>query len=427
MRSSLPAQQPPDEVSANLIARYERVRRASVALAAGLSPEDCTAQSMTDASPVKWHLAHTSWFFETFVLEAAAEGYRHFNPDFRYLFNSYYNTVGAQYPRPQRGLVTRPGLAEILAYRRYVDERLVARLESGEVTDRSLAGVVEVGLHHEQQHQELILTDLKHLFSFNPLHPVYRESRPGPEGTGAAPGWVRFPERLVAIGHAGGGFAFDNERPRHRFFLEPFELAARPVTNGEFLEFVRHGGYTTPQLWLSDGWATVQDRGWRQPIYWLERDGAWLEYTLGGLRPLQPDQPVCHVSYYEADAYATWAGARLPREQEWESAAAAVPVEGNLVESGHFHPRPPRTRAGQPAGLFGDVWEWTQSPYTPYPGYRTPPGAIGEYNGKFMCNQLVLRGGSCATPSSHIRATYRNFFPPDARWQFSGIRLARDS
>jgi ergothioneine biosynthesis protein EgtB len=410
----------------DLTLRFQAVRQASEDLIAGLSPEDCTAQSMTDASPAKWHLAHTSWFFETFVLERAARGYRHFRPLYRYLFNSYYNTVGAQYPRPNRGLVTRPGLAEVLAYRRHVNEQMLLQLESGTVRDQGLAGVVEVGLHHEQQHQELILTDLKHLFSFNPLHPVYRT----PEDVGAplTPplSWTAYGEGLRQIGHSGTGFAFDNERPRHRVFVEAFELADRPVTNAEFVEFIRDGGYRTPQLWLSDGWHTAQAQGWRHPIYWQERDGEWFHYTLAGLRRLDPNEPVSHLSYYEADAFATWAGARLPREQEWEIAAAGAPVEGNLLEAGRFHPVASASADATPTDLFGNLWEWTLSPYEPYPGYRPPPGAIGEYNGKFMCNQMVLRGGSCATPHSHIRASYRNFFPPDARWQFSGIRLARD-
>jgi ergothioneine biosynthesis protein EgtB len=417
--------QPAATPSPDLAARYREVRAATERLAAPLSPEDCTAQSMPDASPVKWHLAHTSWFFETFVLEAAAPGYRPLEPAYRVLFNSYYHSVGEQHFRPERGLITRPGLAEVHAYRRHVDAHVLALLERGRLAPAQLA-VVELGLQHEQQHQELILTDLKHLLSKNPTGPVYRPRTPERPGGPAPLAWSSFPAGLREIGHAGPGFAFDNEGPRHRVFVHAFALASRAVTNAEYLAFMADRGYARPELWLSDGWATREREGWRAPLYWAERGGAWQRFTLAGWLPVAKDEPVAHVSAYEADAYARWAGARLPTEAEWEVAAAGAPVVGNFVEGGRFEPAPAEPGPG-PAQLFGDVWEWTASAYAPYPGYRPPPGALGEYNGKFMANQLVLRGGSCATPASHVRASYRNFFHPDARWQWSGIRLARDA
>jgi ergothioneine biosynthesis protein EgtB len=426
----------------DLAARFGAVRAATERLAEPLSPEDTTAQSMPDASPVKWHLAHTSWFFETFLLESVP-GYRPLEPAYRVLFNSYYHTVGEQHFRPERGLVTRPGLAEVRAYRAHVGAACQALLARGALTPAQCA-VLELGLQHEQQHQELILTDLKHLLAKNPLHPVYRARPPASESAqrGRSPsgvmGWCAQPTGLREIGHAGPGFAFDNEGPRHRVFVHAFALASRLVTNGEYLAFVEAGGYRRPELWLSDGFAAVGAHGWRAPLYWLERDGVWHEFTLAGLRELALDEPVAHISAYEADAYARFAGARLPTEAEWEIVAAEAPVAGNFVESGRLQPAPVSTTslasgslrapvALAPAQLFGDVWEWTSSAYAPYPGYRPPAGALGEYNGKFMANQLVLRGGSCATPRSHIRASYRNFFHPDARWQWSGIRLARDA
>jgi len=417
----------------SLATRYADVRFTTEALAEPLSPEDCTAQSMPDASPVKWHLAHTSWFFETFVLEPAIEGYEPFHPDFRVLFNSYYNGVGEQHPRPERGLVTRPGLAEVRAYRRHVDARLAPRLEAG--LPPAVAEVVEIGLHHEQQHQELLLTDLLHLFSRNPLAPAYRGAGPRPDAKPTPLRWHAHPGGLVEIGHAGSGFAFDNEGPRHTVHLVPFELGSRLVTNGEYRAFMDDGGYRRPELWLSDGWAKLGAEGWRAPLYWREQGGRWRRQGLEGLRDVHPDEPVCHVSHYEADAYARWAGARLPTEAEWEAFAAEVPVAGNFVESGVLAPvGAPEQAVGAPiqpeatpVQLFGDCWEWTASPYVAYPGYAPASGALGEYNGKFMSNQMVLRGGSCATPASHLRPSYRNFFPPEARWQWSGIRLARDA
>jgi len=410
--------------------RYQEVRSTTVALCAPLSPEDATGQSMTDASPAKWHLAHTTWFFETFVLERFQPGYRPFHPAFRYLFNSYYNAVGAQYPRPERGLVTRPGLDEVQVYRQHVDDHVDKLFENDAVGDDE-ARVLELGLHHEQQHQELILTDVKHLFSRNPLDPVYREPPESPARPVPPLAWHRWEAGLREIGHAGPGFAFDNETPRHRVFVEGFALASRPVTCGEFLAFMADGGYRRPELWLSDGWAAARAGQWRAPLYWREEDGRWRTLTLGGARDVRVDEPVCHVSHYEADAYARWAGARLPTEVEWELVAAEQPVAGRFADAGWLHPAPAppgdvQAEPGAPLQLFGDVWEWTASAYTPYPGYAPPAGALGEYNGKFMANQMVLRGGSCATPAGHVRPTYRNFFYPDARWQFTGIRLARD-
>ena len=405
--------------------RYAAIRQSTEQLCAPLALEDCGVQSMPDASPVKWHLAHTTWFFETFVLKRARAEYRPFHPLYESLFNSYYNSIGAPYPRPQRGVLSRPTVNEVCRYRHHVDAEIAALLGRGGAGAGTLQAVIELGVQHEQQHQELILTDLKHAFSCNPLRPAYHA--PPPPGAGAAPrcDWIAYPGGLQHIGHRGDGFAFDNELPRHQAFLQPFALASRLVTNGEFLAFIEEGGYRRPELWLSDGWETIRAHGWAAPLYWEQQGTEWLVFTLGGMQPLDPAEPVCHVSYYEADAYARWAQARLPREAEWEVAAAAVTLTGNFVESGRLHPAV-ATGDGMPWQLFGDVWEWTQSPYTAYPGYRIPEGAFGEYNAKFMSNQLVLRGGSCVSPRSHLRASYRNFFPPAARWQFMGLRLARD-
>jgi ergothioneine biosynthesis protein EgtB len=417
----------PTSSAVDLAQRFCDVRAATRALAAPLSPEDCVVQSMTEASPVKWHLAHTTWFFETFVLNAADPGRTPFDRDFGFLFNSYYESVGERVARTKRGLLTRPTLERVLEYRRRIDDELGELLDARRLTP-GLDAVVELGLHHEQQHQELILTDLKHHFAQNPLLPAYRAGATREAAVAQPLRWTRFDEGLTWLGHAGDGFAFDNEGPRHRAFLESFELASRPVTNAEYLAFVEDGGYRRAELWLSDGWDAVQRLGWNAPLYWERCDGAWRVFTLAGQRALEPAEPVVHVGYYEADAFARWAGARLPREGEWERAAAGRPVRGNFVEHGALHPVASGTgEDGAPAALFGDVWEWTQSPYVGYPGYRAVEGALGEYNGKFMCNQLVLRGGSCASPASHLRATYRNFFGPEARWQFSGLRLARDA
>ena len=411
----------------DLAEHYREVRAATDALCDPLTPEDCTAQSMPDASPAKWHLAHTTWFFDTFVLERQP-GYSPYRDEYRVLFNSYYNSVGEQHLRPERGLVTRPGLDEVHAYRRHVDAAMIEALESEQLDTRA-AAVVELGLHHEQQHQELIVTDLKHLLAKNPLQPVYRELVVEPETEVPPLRWLHLEGRTDEVGFEGPGFRFDNETPRHPVLVADYRLATRLVTVGEFLAFMDDGGYQRPELWLSDGWTTARERGWSAPGYWDDVDGPWQLFTLGGRRSLRLSEPVTHVSFYEADAYARWAGSRLPTELEWELEAASHPVKGNFVENQRFHPVPidPGLVPDGPGQLFGDVWEWTSSAYGPYPGYRPPAGALGEYNGKFMCNQMVLRGGSCATPNAHVRASYRNFFYPDARWQFSGIRLARDA
>jgi ergothioneine biosynthesis protein EgtB len=381
---------------------------------------------MPDASPVKWHLAHTTWFFETFVLERQDARRKPFNPAFRVLFNSYYNGVGERHPRPQRGLLSRPSLAEVLDYRDAIEHEVLEALQAGRL-DAQAQALVELGIHHEQQHQELILTDVKHMLSCNPLKPVYRKPWPLTAVAARRMEWVRFDEGIDEIGHDGRGFAFDNEGPRHRVFHEAFALATRPVTHGDFAAFIQDRGYQRPELWLSAGWDCVVQRGWEAPLYWQKIEGAWHTFTLHGMAPIEENTPVCHVSFFEADAFARWAGARLPTEAEWEIAARTSPIEGNFLESGALHPLALREapRDGALAQIFGDVWEWTRSDYAPYPGFAPAPGAVGEYNGKFMANQYVLRGGSCATPASHIRATYRNFFPADARWQFSGVRLAR--
>jgi ergothioneine biosynthesis protein EgtB len=385
---------------------------------------------MPDASPVKWHLAHTTWFFETFVLSPALPGYRHFDPHYRFLFNSYYEAVGPRWPRPQRGLLSRPTVADVYRYRTHVDEHMAQLFEPGNAGRlEAVASTVMLGLHHEQQHQELILTDLKHAWSANPLKPVYHSGRHEHTCSGPRTQWLSVAGGLVRIGHEGDGFAFDNETPRHHALLQDFQIASRPVSNADYLQFMAEGGYERPEFWLSDGWAARQAHGWRAPLYWQDRDGSWLSYTLAGEKPVDPGEPVCHVSFYEADAFSRWAGARLPTEFEWETAAGQVALAGHFQESGRFHPAaaPAGDDVGPLVQLFGDVWQWTSTAYSGYPGYRPVDGALGEYNGKFMCNQLVLRGASCATTRSHARLTYRNFFPPEARWQFSGIRLARGS
>jgi ergothioneine biosynthesis protein EgtB len=418
---------PPLETPLSVLARFREVRAAVEAACEPLSPEDMGVQSMPEASPVKWHLAHTTWFYETFLLsDPAFGGYRPYHPAFRHLFNSYYEAVGPRHPRPQRGLLTRPSAADVFRYRAHVDRALAERLPRlGGDDFRRLLPVVELGINHEQQHLELIFTDLKHAFGANPLRPAYRDLPPAPGGPVPPAHWLEFDAGVRRLGHAGGGFAFDNEGPAHRVFLEPFALASRLVTCGEYLAFLADGGYDRPECWLSDGWHARLAHGWTAPLYWERRNGSWSLFTLGGLRPLRESEPVCHVSYYEADAYARWAGARLPTEAEWETACPAGPPEGNLLEGDRLHPIPLTGEGRGPAQMFGDVWEWTQSPYVSYPGYRPPAGALGEYNGKFMCNTLVLRGGSCATPRAHVRASYRNFFSPEARWQFTGLRLAR--
>ncbi len=410
----------------DVIGRFREVRDATERLCATLSAEDCVAQSMLYASPAKWHIAHVTWFFETFVLAPGMSGYRPYHHAYREMFNSYYNAVGEQHPRPQRGLLTRPSLEEVLDYRFHVDERMTQLLEHGVAED--LGQVIELGLHHEQQHQELLLMDIKHLFSCNPLRPVYQQAPPRHEAPASALRWFGYDAELAEIGAEEQGFAFDNERPRHTEFVAAFELANRLVTNGEYRRFMEDDGYRRPELWLADGWDRVRSEAWRAPMYWERREGDWSVFTLNGMQPVADDDPVVHVSYFEADAYARWAGARLPTEAEWERAAARLAPSGNFMEDGILSPRCGRGPGEDVAQqMFGDAWEWTGSPYTPYPGYRPASGALGEYNGKFMCNQIVLRGGACVTPRDHIRATYRNFFQPELRWQFGGIRLARDA
>jgi len=420
-----------------LVDRYRAVRARTVALASPLSAEDQMVQSMPEASPTKWHLAHTTWFFEAFVLARHVADHHPTDASYGFLFNSYYEGLGPRLERGRRGQLSRPSLAEVHAYRRRVDDAVEGWLESGRRDGQSGgpagagATIIELGLHHEQQHQELLLTDVKHALGLQPLRPAYQPGVPraatvwgtsGTSTTPAAAGPARFRgfgEGVVSVGHDGDGFAFDNERPRHQTFLQPFELAERPVTCREYLGFMEDQGYARPELWLSEGWRHVQLEGWRAPLYWERRNGQWVTYTLGGVRDLALDEPVAHVSHFEADAFARWAGARLPTEMEWEHAAG--PVIGHFADSDRFHPGP------SASGMFGDVWQWTQSAYGAYPGYRPPAGVLGEYNGKFMSSQMVLRGGSCLTPGGHLRATYRNFFPPEARWQMSGIRLARDA
>ena len=416
--------------AAGLLDRYQKVRSFTEKLCEPLATEDYVVQTITDVSPTKWHLAHTSWFFETFLLKEYLDGYEPVNETYAYLFNSYYVQAGPRHCRDQRGYISRPTVEEVYDFRHHVDEHMLELLEQvDEEMKQTLAPKVEIGLHHEQQHQELLLTDIKHVFSVNPLRPPYRgDLIPSQHASPSAMEWVGFGEGLYEVGFEGGGFHFDNEAPRHRHFLESFELASRPVTNSEFMAFMEDDGYERPELWLSDGWATVQENDWKAPFYWEEYDGQWYVYTMGGMREVNPAEPVCHVSYYEADAYARWADARLPTEQEWEVAAqeAGISVEGNLVEEGHFHPQPARGPTRSLQQMFGDTWEWTRSQYEPYPGFEPLDGALGEYNGKFMSNKFVARGGSCATSLSHIRPTYRNFFVPESTWQFFGFRLARD-
>ena len=414
---------------ANLAERYSHTRQFTEHLCEPLVVEDFVVQSMPDASPTRWHLAHTTWFFETFVLARSEANYRPANAAFQTLFNSYYNSVGEPFPRARRGLLTRPTVAEVFEYRHTVDERMGRLFDRLQRVDSSeLARVIELGVNHEQQHQELMLTDIKHMYSCNPLWPAYRPLPASQAPTEAVPcRWSADAGGVVEIGHAGGAFGFDNEFPRHKTFLQPFEIRNRLVTSGEFLEFINDGGYRRPELWLSLGWSMLHEQQWEAPLYWVEREGTWQEFSLGGLQRLNADNPVCHVSYFEADAFARWSGARLPTEAEWERAATGVDIRGSFAESECYHPA---TLDGDRDGLaqmYGEVWQWTASPYSPYPGFVPPSGALGEYNAKFMCNQYVLRGGSCATPRSHIRPTYRNFFPPEARWQFTGIRLARDA
>jgi ergothioneine biosynthesis protein EgtB len=427
MDMRLPKQQP----GAELLSRFQQVRRRSLLLAEPLTDEDCGAQSMPDASPIKWHLAHTTWFFETFILERMEADFTPFHPAFRVLFNSYYNGIGEKHPRAQRGLLTRPAMVQVRAYRADVDARM-ARLLAGDI-DSDQRGQLEMlltlGLEHEQQHQELMLTDVKHLLAQSALLPAYLEAAAPPAATVPALAWLPFDGGLTEIGYDGDGFCFDNELPRHKQYVAPFQLASRLVTNGEYQAFIAAGGYFNAALWLAEGWDWVRSQNLKCPIYWQQDDGGnWQEFTLRGAQPLDPNLPVTHLSLFEADAYAHWAGARLPTEAEWEFAAAR-----SAIETGELHPAGAdagmsASASGDHAGplqMFGHCWQWTSSSYAPYPGYQTAPGALGEYNGKFMLNQYVLRGSSCATPPGHARASYRNFFPAGARWQFTGIRLAR--
>ena len=425
------------ERSQELIEKYRQVRNFSAQLCQSLQAEDYVVQSMPDVSPTKWHLAHTSWFFETFIVKVWAPRYRSEVPQYAYLFNSYYNAAGDMHRRDLRGLISRPTVAETYRFRESIDECVLKLLQDAdEARLAEIEPVLTLGLHHEQQHQELLITDIKHVFSQNPLYPVFREAEPeSNNGRVAAQHFVEFDEAVVSIGHDGDGFSYDNEGPRHRALVPSFSLSNRLITNGEYLAFMEAGGYSRPEFWLSLGWTTVNEQHWQAPLYWVQRDGAWWNFTLSGFRPVNDAEPVTHISYFEADAYANWDGARLPTEFEWEHASAGLAIDGNFVDNERFHPSS-ANGDGSASGrngdnnrlqqMFGDVWEWTRSAYLPYPGYRAVPGALGEYNGKFMCNQMVLRGGSCATSRNHIRPTYRNFFQPEKRWQFTGIRLARD-
>lgn len=406
-------------------ARYANVRARTLELTRPLNAEDQLLQSMPDVSPTKWHLAHTTWFFETFILAEHVSGYTPFDPAFGYLFNSYYEAAGPRHPRPERGLISRPTLDEVHAYRGHIDTAMTALIGSaGQSTWRALAPLIELGLNHEQQHQELILMDIKHVLAQNPLSPAYHKVI-APSAEAAPLSWSEYPGGIYEIGHEGAGFAYDNEGPRHKVWLEPFKLADRLVTNSEYAAFIADGGYTRAEFWLSDGWTLINQEQWRAPFYWRGEPGAWREFTLSGERALDKHQPVLHLSYFEADAYAHWAGKRLPREAEWEIAAVQASLEHErTVESASLHPQAARQTAL--AQMFGAAWQWTQSAYSAYPRYRPPAGAIGEYNGKFMCGQFVLRGSAAITPAGHSRITYRNFFPPSARWAFSGLRLADD-
>jgi ergothioneine biosynthesis protein EgtB len=411
--------------------RFHQIRKFTNALCVDLEPEDCVVQSMPDVSPTKWHLAHTTWFFETFILKKFLLGYRAEIPEYAYLFNSYYNAAGDMHRRDLRGLISRPTVNEAQRYRASIDSHIDDLLSD---PDENLLDEIEpiliLGIHHEQQHQELLITDIKHVFAQNPLYPVFRRRNRDVAAKKITPiRFIDFEETVTAIGHDGDGFAYDNEGPRHQALVPAFSLAIRPVTNGEYIAFIEDDGYKRPEFWLSLGWMSMNEQRWDAPLYWTKREGVWWNFTLSGLRPVDQSEPVTHVSYFEADAYANWAGERLATEFEWERAALDCPIEGNFVEDQTFHPQP-MSRSGNDLQLyqmFGDTWEWTRSAYSPYPGYRAAPGALGEYNGKFMCNQYVLRGGSCATSRTHIRRTYRNFFQPEKRWQFTGIRLARDA
>ncbi|WP_415402015.1 ergothioneine biosynthesis protein EgtB [Tateyamaria sp. SN3-11] len=398
---------------------FEQTRARTARLTAPLGPEDMMLQSMEDASPAKWHLAHTTWFFEEFILKPRQPNYVSPDERFAVLFNSYYVKAGPRHARDQRGLISRPDCDAVISYRAHVDEALAHLIEAGRDDSEEIAQLVELGCHHEMQHQELLVTDLLHALSYNPLLPAYRDPEPLPVTGEAALGWTQHAGGLCEIGHNGAGFAYDCEGPRHRVWVDPYEIADRPVTNRDWIAFMEAGGYGEPGHWLMEGHAVATDQAWAHPLYWWQQDGAWWTFTLRGAQPVALDAPVVHVSYYEADAYARWAGARLPTEAEHELAFIDKPIAGNFLDDGPLRPMPG-------AGIWGDVWEWTASPFTPYPGFRPPEGALGEYNGKFMVNQMVLRGGSCATPRAQMRSSYRTFFYPHQRWQMMGLRLARD-
>lgn len=411
-----------------LIDRFNSVRAFTDKLCEPLETEDYVVQSMEDASPARWHIAHTTWFFETFFLQAADPQYRPLHPQYAFLFNSYYAQAGKRYPRPRRGLITRPTVQQVFEYRKSINEAVNESLATlNEEAWQRWASVVEIGIHHEQQHQELLLTDLKHALSFNPLYPAYKEVGTAPHSSVETLKWTNYEGGIYGFGHPADSFCYDNETPRHQRLLYPFQIADRLVTNGEYLQFIEDGGYQTEPLWLSDGFAAAGRESWNFPLYWVRKEEDWYQFTLNGLQKLDPDEPVSHVSYYEADAYASWLGARLATEFEWELAArSSQPATGNFVEDGHLHPLAADSGTDS-RQFFGDLWEWTASPYTGYPGFQAMKGALGEYNGKFMSGQMVLRGGSCGSSQSHIRPTYRNFFYPSARWQFTGIRLAKDA
>lgn len=432
MRTNSSGLQPARRQEVSLLAvlreQYQRVRAETDALCAPLHDEDCGVQGASFVSPPKWHLAHTSWFFERFLLEPALRDYRPFDPHYAYLFNSYYEQMGEFHPRNQRGILSRPTRSEIKQYRSYVDDAMsILFVQCLAEDDPDIVARIELGLHHEQQHQELLLMDVKFNFALNPLRPAYHEAAVSKAEAGAALRWLDYEGGLISIGHIGKTFAFDNETPSHTVFLRPFRLASRLVTNGEYMEFIKSGGYEQPQYWLSDGWQGVREHHWKAPLYWEKIEERWWQMDLSGMCPVDECEPVCHVNFYEADAYARWAGKRLPTEVEWECAARDAPIVGNFMETRRYRPDVARGGAGNLAQMFGDAWEWMCSAYAPYPGYRAPAGAIGEYNGKFMCNQMVLRGGACVTPRSHVRASYRNFYYPSDRWQFAGIRLADDA
>ncbi|WP_349407343.1 ergothioneine biosynthesis protein EgtB [Pseudalkalibacillus sp. SCS-8] len=420
-----------NQQSTNLTQQFKQIREFTEEIVSPLETEDFVIQSIPDVSPPKWHLAHTTWFFETFILVPYKEGFTRYNATYDYLFNSYYETHGTPYPRHARGLLSRPSVDEIFKYRNYINEHMTELLEGcSQETYRQIQPILEIGLHHELQHQELLITDIKYNFSINPLKPIYQEFEQDDDNAMDVPGleWITFNGGVVETGSSSEGFSFDNERPVHKSYLNDYAIANRPVTNDEFLSFIEDGGYEKPEYWLSEGWSAVKEQNWKAPLYWEKRDGEWYTFTMHGMKKVSENEPVTHISFFEADAFARWAGYRLPTETEWEHAMRDVQIMGNFADQNRYHPSPNYERKGHPSIVkaFGDNWEWTSSPYAPYPQSKPLEGTLGEYNAKFMCNQMVLRGGSCATHSTHIRLTYRNFFHPEKRWQFSGLRLAKD-